>query len=58
MYTIRNSNNGQQTTCKDMAQVKRILKSIAKQYGKAAVKGIYVDRAGDKDPYYATDLIK
>lgn len=56
MYTIRNTNTGQQTTCADKAHVKRILRSIAKQHGKQALKGIYVDRAGQKDPLFAEDM--
>lgn len=57
MYTIRNSNNNQQTNCKDMNHVKRILKNVAKQYGREALNGIYVDRQGDKDPFHAVDMI-
>ena len=57
MYTIRNTTNGQQTTTKTMASVKRVLKNIEAKHGRQALKGIYVDKAGDKDPYYAEDLV-
>ena len=56
MYTIRNSNTGQQTTCTDKAHVRRILRSIVAKHGKPALKGIYVDRAVERDPFHAEDM--
>ena len=55
--TIRNTNNGQTTSCTNMAHAKRILKTAVKRFGKEALKGIYVDMTGERDPYYAQDLI-
>lgn len=57
MYTLRNSNNNQSITVKTMTQVKRILKRVKKQEGKEYLSKIFVDKAGDKDPFYATDLV-
>ena len=57
MYTIRNSNTGQQTTCKNKAHLIRVLRNIVAFYGgRAALQGIYVDKAGERDPYNAADF--
>lgn len=56
MYTIL-SENGQQTTCKDMAHVKRVLKIVVKHYGREELKGLYVWKQGAKDPLFAKDLV-
>lgn len=56
-YTIRNSKNGQQTKCSNMDQVKRILTNVVRLYGREALETLYVDKAGDKDPFYGKDLV-
>jgi hypothetical protein len=59
MFVIRNETNGQQTTCRDWAHVKRILRLVVKRSGlskRQALAGIYVDAPGERDPFYAVDL--
>jgi hypothetical protein len=58
MYTIRNSNNDQKIPCEDMAYVKQVFKAIVWLYGRAALRGMYVEKAGERDPYRAEDLVK
>lgn len=56
MYTLRNSKTGATTICKDKAHAKRILRTIVKNYGgREALKGIYIDVKGERDPHYAVD---
>ncbi len=55
MFTIINSNNGQQTTCKSEAHVKRILRNVERKHGRAALKGMYIeDPRGEM--WYAEDI--
>lgn len=55
MFTITNSNQGTEITVKTEGAVKRILKSITKQYGKAALKGIYIYHP-KSGTWYAEDI--